>query len=1232
MTPPKAPAGICPDSSSVSLQPFSILPKVQDIPDAARQDPNIQGLYASAAAFNKIDQEYGNKDGNLDAGEVDKFLAAKPIQDPTGKNITSCDLLKQARMMADLSEIDLATIYALPDLKKFIALPEFGDMTQLAKSLNTSDISPELKNLLLNDPRALTLYITARNYSRLDIDKNGKLSISDVNYYLQMNKMNGNDPRMNPLFILGQARDFVPQMSVMGLQLRKALNLKSDPNAISVPWLISLYEKAPAFVEGEPRLNALLQVIAKKDPATNQFSINPEAMDMEISRDEFKKYPKLAELKAQLKVDSDDALFTMIKDLEDQMSSPVYLWPADLKDKLQSSGKQAYQAIGQSSIVNADQAHAELALNFLEMTSWGKKEQEKIDHDGPGGKFLGIFVKAGTWIGEQVGITKKSFTYNEYWQNIRPDDHKAERDGAIEALKRTLRDRHLDKIEDAVAYMEKNGDGDRVKVLKDQCDLDRWLKIANIDDDYQRAKEIRSAAVDYRRGDYKFWEFPIIPMPRLGSGGFLERASKWDNWTIKSPELPVTLSLDNFLAVNTPNNWNLLNKQGTIEESIARSIIFTQMSDEDRKAFDAIVAKAPLGTLQDTKEGETLLAKTSLTPKSQEILKNYLTALVSLSKNSAVIKKVMDMDFVKELMKDKEKNKDKLQKIDLVFSTVAGGAQKADKVESELDSIGLSSSDADALKKALKEIVPQKDLQEGPGIDTLFREAQLGDKEARARELFNKSTQTDAEKAEFKEMINKSKLSEDNKSLLIVSYDQQPPSLEIAMPAQDEALAIMGFPKIDPMTGKYDPKSVGSLHNSMRTTVDKGVGLAMLLGPTAAGAGIGVTLSKVKDPRWALGGGIVVGGGVGYLVSDHQDSKTTLKNMLLGAGIGGGSAWALNRLTKGNPFLGGTIMGLAGTAFTISPLGVDWRNKSFEIMATPYRPWSDFSVANTMTEGIGLYMDWYAGCKMMDGVIGGLRFLGSLELGTRLAAALKIPPMAISGGLKKAGDYAKEKVFGKTPQMLVTETAEAAKAGGKEIPFTSPWAEQQHAKILEQMAPKEAFLGEEKVTALKELLQSTDPEKFAEGYAKLTPAEQTYVNMSQMARAYEKLGKANSYSFFSGRVLLQAQKLLKEGEALIAEGGDAVAKGEAMQAKANWLIQAGAQELDNLAKMAMANKTMNKLLLAGMGADKMDSKLKPNGPGGADSKDSLVPPIKTNFNGNPRPVPKKPTQGQNPKP
>jgi hypothetical protein len=1003
--------------SDVDLSAFDSLPAQKDLPDTAKADPQVQAYYKEIEIFRMIDDKFGNGNKKLQADEITKFFKANPNKDP---DANACQVLKEARMFAtavpdlvndlkkapDMSPVDLAPYYSLPDLKKFVDLKDTQDPEELKKLIQDSTISPDLKKLLLTSEDVLARYFNAKGYVKADLNGDGKLSADDINLLIKANNLPTDDPSLSPAVILADARQNAPKSALFGFGLRKQLNLKNDVNQIDLVWIVSVAQVAPSFLESDPRLKTLLQAIAKKNDK-GEYELLPSAQDLVLTKDELLSSPALQEYKKGNSLyTTDEAFFASLKSLEENMEQPSFLWPKDLRDKLKNAGDQVMTQITQMQMVNDDQRRAELILGFLDKVDDGKFEQEKMDHAGSEGTFLSdvtYVISFGQW------------SWNKHFQEERPKSHKAERDDAIEALRTTMRERNLSKVEDAVSYMDANNQHDKVVVLRDYCDIDRWIRIGNTEDEVTRAKALQAAANDYRVGEYKFWEFPIIPLPRLGDGGFFNRASHISNWTWKSPELPVTLSIDNFLATKTPNNWDLTHKPGS-------AYLLQQLSENDRKTFLDAADKAQKGETVDSGAIDTLLSKAALTQAGQDTLKAQLKSAITAGENTKVVNDFKQTSFVQGLMKDQEKNKEKLSKIDGLFGAVAGGIATADKLGGEISQLYLEEEDAKTLKEYLGKVKPNMPPQEALGIDALYREAQFGDKEARVRELFAKAIQTPEDKKEFNDLVKGSKLSTDNQLILSVAFDKQPMTITVADPAEKEFLSILGFPKINPMTGNYDPKSVGNLHNAFRTTVDRGVGAAMFMGPMIAGGGVGYSLANVGKTGafWKAGlGGVVGGGFIGYALSDGESTGTRVAYTAIGAGVGFGVCYGAARLFGAkaiNPMYAAIGGSMLGSLIYISPGGQKWASQSWEVMQMPYRDWSDLSMMNAPAEGIGLYMDFYAGSKAMEGVLGGAKMVGAMELGDKLAKLLRVTP-----GVVKTGTGA---VLGSTMGYLTSDKKE----------------------------------------------------------------------------------------------------------------------------------------------------------------------------------------------------------------
>jgi hypothetical protein len=1278
MTPPIVPQGTdsasCTDLTPVDLTPFKDFPDLKNIPAANLVYPELRANLKTANLYLNIDDKkkgLGNGNGLLEKDELDQFIANN--RKIFGPETTACMLLQEARLLAaqapqikiklgqapDLTPVELAPLKALPYLDEFVKLPKvINSMDEFKALLAKTSIPKELQEAIVQSEKIQTAYISARMLVESDVDpKDGKLSVEDLKKLFEQNPDASQASKNDPALILAQARIQIPVLALQGKQIQAALRLPSDPQTIDVNLVKGYVELAPKFFDADPDLKYLLEVIGNKNEK-GQIVLVPDATDGYFTLEEFKKN-NVVQSKVMGGAGSAEAQFAKIKAVLGLLEQPLYLWPNDLQEKLKNSGEDAYKNISSLQQLTLDQSRAELVLQFVQQTSDGKFEQNKVDHAGPAGN---------SYMAKLVGYIVFGEPWNKHFQETRPQASKEERDAAIETLRKTMRERsQLNKVEDALTYLENNGNEKEAKILKEDCDIERWIKTANINEDVERYKALAKLSGDYRKGHWPgFWDFNLIPTPRLGSGGWWDRAVHLDNWSWgKESDAIVSLGIDNYLGTEIPNTYRA--------DHEGRSLMLVgQLSEADRKSFGEMMEKAAKGELSDTKTAETLLEKATLTKEGREDLLSRLRLAIQGGENVKLYKEVSALPFLKDLKQEDEK----LQKLNTIFSSVTGGAVKAQAIEGQLEMLEFSKEDTQTLQTYLRRVQVLLPLPEDKGIDTLFHEAQLGDQEARARELFQKENPTDPEKVEFKSILAKGKLSDENRQVLEFGFDHQLEN-RIAEAAKNEFMDILGYPqkgmilKDDKMTQDWDPKSVGNLHNSIRTTVDRGVGLGMILAPTAAGGGIGYSLAK-SDPRWGLFGGAVIGGGIGFTASD--DNK--VRNAFFGAGVGGATAYGFSRLFKVknlNPWWGAAAVAALGTMFTISPYGENLRNMGWEIMKTPYRPWSDFSVADMPAEGLGIYVDFAVGTKAMTGVMDGVRLFGALEMGSRILAlpgVSRISPWLLRrklttslmgaglGGLsgydlssKKDGatifrDVSMGAVggfsftYGMLTNKLWTVTGAGAIGGGtfmymntdhKDVPKTI------RNTVLGALAVGGMvfFLGKglkvsmEKPTGLDaEIMRKTTPLTVeevqalqAQGKLKwLSPwAEQQYkqtlqqieageaMNMSaerleamkRLAASYAKVGMEGAFPRYSSRILSYA---MKHAEAETAEGLEQSQK----------TIMQGAADLQMMEKGTLTNDKLAKVMLIGAFADKVDGKVKPGTP--------LIPKFNENFNGVPRPA------------
>src|SRR4030095_6481316 len=424
MSPPNgAPlsADACTDLTPVDLKPFKDLPKFKELPVATQASEEVQTIYKTVEAYQKVDAKdgYGNGDGKVDQAELEKFLAANILP---GAN--ACTLLREVRLLsqrvpqlkpslthpADLTPVELAPLRALPYLEEFLkfqapsipapsnpndpqAMLDYRNKSgaAYAEGMTKAGIPAPLQELLMTNESVQIAYMGARLYLTADQDHDGKLSIQDLEKLKEAGKIPAKDPNTDPGLILAEARTQVPQFGLLGFQLQGRLRIKGDPNRLDLTILAGLYSKAPKFVEGNPDLKALLDIVGKKNEK-GEIEFIPDAIDGALTLDELKKNGE-AMMALKLKNTTPEAFFTKVQDSIDQIQYPLYLWPTALKAKLKEAGQEAFQAVQQMAVLSESQHRSELVLHFLEETDTGKYEQEKMDHAGSAGNsYMGWVV------------------------------------------------------------------------------------------------------------------------------------------------------------------------------------------------------------------------------------------------------------------------------------------------------------------------------------------------------------------------------------------------------------------------------------------------------------------------------------------------------------------------------------------------------------------------------------------------------------------------------------------------------------------------------------------------------------------------------------------------------------------------------------------------------------------------------------------------------------------------
>jgi hypothetical protein len=575
---------------------------------------------------------------------------------------------------------------------------------------------------------------------------------------------------------------------------------------------------------------------------------------------------------------------------------------------------------------------SELLFRYLEQTNEQKFKQEKIDHAGPAGN---------SYMGKMVGWLLFREPWNEHFQETRPQTHREERHQAIETLQKTMQEEGHSKVEDALSSLKKTGHVNTVKILKEDLNIDRWIEVANANTGLERSRILSKAANDYRVGKWPgFWDFNVIPCPRLGSGSWWDRAQHLRNWSWgKSPDILLALTINNYLAM-VHSDLDKMDQEG-------RSLILlAQLPVSDQKSFGEIMEKVRKGEVADLQTARNLVDRAPITSEGKQYLLDRMNKALQVADNVRLLQEINSLPLVQSLATQEDQ-----ENFHQFLYAYMQGKMDDQKTQTYLSSM-FPPDEASILLSYLHRMTVMQPLAEDKGLETLFREAQLGERQSRLREIFDKENPTVAEIIEFQDLLTESNLSSGNKSLMHVLFYCQEES-RIAQAAKKELWDILGSPqKIkNPSTGKdeWDPRSVGNLHNGILITVDRAVGLGIFTAPT-----------------WGM------------------------------AGVGGALSLGIRRfLNKGfNPWWGAAAGAAFGTLFNFSPSGVRYREPGADVMKTPYRPWSDLAVADMPAEGLGLYLDAAGGAKVTEGMTGARHHLHLFE---KLGIIIHTPPALVRG-------------------------------------------------------------------------------------------------------------------------------------------------------------------------------------------------------------------------------------------
>ncbi|GEM_PF-6859827 len=1171
------------DLSPIHLATFKQLPPFDKLPPAQQADSQVKMFYGMVQATFAIDQSFGDNNESLSSIEVDQFIKANPQDNP---EFTTCNFMGQIRSFLtdfpklkaaldkgpDTTPIPLAGLKSLPELEKFPILNEedFKDSNVVQSKLSASALSEPFKKLFSERSDILFAYFLAQAYLASDLDKNGELSLKDLQTLLAQKGQTGIDATL----MLSQARETIAQASELGFQIRGQEKLPQDPNAFDLSTFFGLAQVAAELILADPTLSAILDIVApiaadgKRNPV-------PEISDGYLS---VEKLEKLIKKNPSITLDAKSA-FEHLQSLESALSLPYSLWPSDLQNLLESAGEDTKDKISLVQNLSEDYRKTDFVIRMLEQLSASQYEQQKLDHAGTEGSFLS---------GLSYVITGGHWSWNKHFQEEKPQLEKEGRDAAISTLKEVLKKNKFEKIEEAIGYMAANGKFAEVTLLKGECELDQWVEISKETKDVDRNQKIREMATYFREGRYKFWEFPILPLPRLGKGGFFERASSLSNWTFKSPELIETLALDNYLAGKTPNLFDLKNNPG-IEDLAA------QLNEADRKTLQDLFNKLQKGQDVEVEKIPGFLVSTSLTPEGQEEILVQTRASLTILENTRLLQN-SDLQAQFKALPDAQ-----AKEAESILKGVAGLNIPKEAALQHFKESNYPSKFYDEAEKVFKKMGTQTMKAPASRLEVLFREARFPN-EARVREIFNLAQPSALDKAEFSAAVKASKLSASNQANLLAAFLIQPNN-QIAEAAQDEFFAILGYPTKDPASGEWDRTKTGSLHTAIKSTAAKGIfGVGLYTAPTAVGGGFG----------WALG-------------------KLPIIARVLG--------------TR-SPVIGATVFGAIGAAWTLSPYGEGLRDYAHQGLSFPYFKWSDFAVMDAGREAAGLYIDFNVGLQGMEAVVGGFKALGALELGTRFANAVRLPAGwgASAGRTKNFFSNLGARLMGKTQSEIAEEALK--KAGLEGVPWAADvqglstaervWAKAQYETLQAEATKAREFFAATHADAaeliqLQEQLASSTlsaaertalEARLSATAQRLPEAMKTrLIEINVKVRSFEVLGKVGPLPQFSGRILRQAMKWKSEGEALIKEGEREA--GEALLKRAEILVQNGAVQYVNLPRMAMQNTRLGKAMIWSFFAENIDNFTRPPTPLAPDFPEDinvgiLIPPRL-----DPPPAPKK---------
>ncbi len=1221
------PAPACQDNlSPIDFAPFNQLPKLGDLHKLKQRDVSVKTIYNMLDVAHKMDQELGNQDGKLDSTEVDAFLKKLPENQ---EFFDTCTFMAQFRNFSshapalkaelekplDQASVDLNFFRALPFLDKFPVFDpksnEISNPITIKQKITDSPLPAKLKELLLKNEELIYLYYTAQIYLTHYSHKDPNLfSVEDA----QANLSKMGISNVEAVELLYDVRSAALHTASQAFAIRDELSLEAAPGLLDISSIIILSELVPQFAHASPLLSAFIS------SAFPNGQPGPEVQDRIITLEEFKNFQGIQEY-LKLSGKSPEQAFQSLQAIGPNLNLPVSLWPEELKEtygKMDQASQSKLDALMQLPV---ETQQMDYMLRMMEAESLSKYQQEKMDHSGSGR----LFISAVSYV-----VTLGNWSWQDYFKNKRPQAHKDMRDSAIGEFKKAIRENNFKTLDEATGWFASNK-ADAHQVLINDCHYNKWMGLAKMTQNIDRNRELLKLAEEFRVGDFKLWESDLFPSPRLGKGGWWDRAFESKNWVWgKSPEIVMALSLNNYITVATPNNFAVLNHPDF-------SLLAAQIPQDKRAAFTSVLEKISQGEEVQNTEIQAALNVPELSPEGQaELMTQIRTEIVKTQNQKAIQNNKFQAEYNKLSPEQKQKAEQLVGTVMQLFvdpmnpmdpARVKMAVESLDSTLSQIAGVDISKEKQlvmgiagkefpESFKKVLIESLGQMKRVEGSqkpatALEALFREAQFQNP-VRARELFNLPRPTEEQQAEFIEMLKASSLSNENKQTFLAILITQPNSL-IAEKAEENGLAIIGSVKnpktgeysmpIDPLTHEYNTSFSGNVHSAQHTTLARSLfGVGAYAAPTLVGGSAGHALfTSIRN----------------YSTIPLEEITGVRRWIIPGRTfhrLGNSGAGRI----LGNPVAGTIIGGLLGSAFTVSPYGESLRQFAYDGINYPYYPWSDMAVMNAPREGVNLYLNMAASLQGMDAVLGGAKTVGTLELGTRLGngwRALnvggrlaqrlegKLPPKMLEwlrGGtgintiqLGSAWRSAGNAFLGKTEAQITEEVLKGADVAGAKWAADVPelasaervWAKQAYGKAQQDLVTTRNWFTSQspqaqRFTEIQDALANPalqSAERLALQMEMRTLSTQISPNALQRlqmvdsrVRSLEILGKVGRDPYFSSSILKRAKEWMEKG----IQTGDV-----ALQERAWLYLQKGAVQYVQLPSLAMHNNGTAKFML-----------------------------------------------------